>query len=95
MRGKGERTGSNGGARSPDPGRVGSNGGARSPGLGSKAETPLPPMDTPGSNFREVIDSQRPSRMTMSSPSDVNKEEKPNEFKGIFTGRSTLKNPFG
>ena len=76
--------------------------GTKSPPLNRPSGIPLnvhsdPPtrqgagIESPGGSVRE-LESQRHSRVSMNSPSDYNDKK---FSKGRFTGRSTLKNPFG
>jgi len=80
-------TASSGGVRSPDTESIQMS--------DAKSVTPAPSMDSsmqsPGSYFRES-GSERGSRISMLTPGDKNNN---NPYKGRFTGKITLKNPFG
>lgn len=70
----------NGLARSPDPE------------VGMKYPTPIPPIESPGGGSVRYYDSQRQSRNSMLTPGDKGASD-PSVKR--FTGKSTLKNPFG
>lgn len=69
------------GFRSPDPADV-----------AMKYQTPIPPIESPGGASLRFYDSQRQSRSSMLTPGDKGSNDIP---KNRFTGKSTLKNPFG
>ena len=70
------------GYRSPDPETA-----------GIKYATPIPPIDSPGGGSVRYYDSQRQSRNSMQTPGDKLNNDQQSIKR--FTGKSTLKNPFG